>query len=249
MVNLLFVMEDIQHLNSSLGMLIKFCCLFFGVDMGVKIIIVGVGGFGKELASILISESLYLPASIVFVDDSFDNGVRSVECLGNSIPIIGNISDHCVKQEYDYFCSITNFSVRQQIIERLTRKGAKFVTIVSKSAYIIDSRNIGIGCFIAANTFISSAVKIHNHVLLNYGNSVGHDAEIGAYSVISPNCSISGNSRLGDNVFLGSGATIAPKVQVCSRSKISTGVNVLKDVKKPSLVFNKLPKIMKYEEV
>jgi acetyltransferase-like isoleucine patch superfamily enzyme len=68
------------------------------------------------------------------------------------------------------------------------------------------------------------------HVALNTFASVGHDAVVGPFSVLSPYAVVNGNVRLGEGSFLGSHATVLPGLNVGAFSKLAAGAVVTRDV-------------------
>ena len=60
---------------------------------------------------------------------------------------------------------------------------------------------------------------------------IGHDNEIGDYTVISGGCNIVRNVKIGKDVFLAAGVCIAQDVVVGDGAYLGLGCVVLKDVK------------------
>ena len=62
------------------------------------------------------------------------------------------------------------------------------------------------------NCALSNNVKIKSHVSINLSCSIGHDAVIGEFSVLSSHCDVTGGVIIGDAVMLGSRVSIIPRV-------------------------------------
>jgi acetyltransferase-like isoleucine patch superfamily enzyme len=73
------------------------------------------------------------------------------------------------------------------------------------------------------------------HVTMNVYCGCGHNARIGSYSVLSPYASVAGAAELGEGVFLGAHAFVAPEKRVGHHSKLSVGAIAHKDVPENAL--------------
>ena len=60
---------------------------------------------------------------------------------------------------------------------------------------------------------------------------LGHDATVGSYSTISSFCGINGNVKLGERVFVGSHACIAPGRRIGNDAFLCIGSVVMTNVK------------------
>ena len=66
--------------------------------------------------------------------------------------------------------------------------------------------------------------------MINLSCTIGHDSIIGEFVEICPNVSISGRCKIGDLVFIGTGATILPDIKIGKNSIIAAGSVVNKNV-------------------
>jgi acetyltransferase EpsM len=73
------------------------------------------------------------------------------------------------------------------------------------------------------------------HVTMNVHCGCGHNARIGSYSVLSPYAAVAGAVELGEGVFLGSYAFVAPEKHVGNHSKLSAGAITHNDVPENAL--------------
>ncbi len=86
------------------------------------------------------------------------------------------------------------------------------------------------GIVIGPMVVIAPGVKIHQHVLVNYGAVVSHDVEILPLSVVAPSAVILGNCKIGRATYIGANSTIREKVTIGHDCMIGMGAVVLKDV-------------------
>ena len=73
-------------------------------------------------------------------------------------------------------------------------------------------------------------------MVLNTYASVGHDSKAGPCCVLSPYAVVNGNVELGEEVFMGTHATVIPGRKVGRRSSLSAGAVVVRDVAEDSFM-------------
>lgn len=97
------------------------------------------------------------------------------------------------------------------------------------SLFIGNRVEIGANCSISRgfsyrDTIIADDVKIDCNV------SISHGVQIGKGSIICAGALILGHSRLGENVFVGPGATVRNRVSIDDGARVSIGSVVTRDV-------------------
>ncbi len=122
--------------------------------------------------------------------------------------------------------STKNTQTRQEIYNRLTKIGFKFIGVQHPSA------TIGAECKIAASTQIMAGAVLQNRVragencVINTRASVDHDVIISDNAVISPGAIISGSVRIGFGSFIGAGAVIIQGVEIGDNCVVGAGAVV-----------------------
>ena len=186
------------------------------------LVIIGAGGHGRVIAD--IAQKLGVYKAISFLDDG-----EAKETMG--LPIVGKTSD---VEKYvdiaDIFVAIGNSKVRRDFTECLLTLGANIPTLVHPSAIIGACVEIGVGSAIMAGTVINPCSKLGKGVILNTCSSIDHDCVIGDYRHIAVGVHVAGTVSLGDNVWLGAGATIKNNTIVCGNCIIGAGAVVVKDI-------------------
>ena len=89
---------------------------------------------------------------------------------------------------------------------------------------------IGEGSFIGAYSILTTSITIGKHAILNRGNHIGHDCEIGDYFSAMPGAIVSGNVRIYDCVYMGNNSSIKEKLSIHSLSKIGMNAAVVKSI-------------------
>jgi UDP-3-O-[3-hydroxymyristoyl] glucosamine N-acyltransferase len=93
-----------------------------------------------------------------------------------------------------------------------------------------DNVEIGEGSFIGAYSILTTNIKIGKHAILNRGNHIGHDCEIGNYFSAMPGAIVSGNVKIYDVVYMGNNSSIKEKMSIHSLSTIGMNSAVVKHI-------------------
>ena len=198
------------------------------------IIIIGAGGFGREV---------YLWAKDSFPKDQYtikgfiDDNPRILDNYNIDISIIGNLDNYKIKNQDRFLFAVGNIDIKKSLIVRLKRRGAKFLTLIHPGAIVANTAKIGEGAIICPFVTISDNVQLNNFVMLNIYSSCGHDAKVGHYCILSPYATLNGFVILEDEVFLGTHSTVIPHKRVGYKSKISANSVVMRDVLPNKIVF------------
>jgi sugar O-acyltransferase (sialic acid O-acetyltransferase NeuD family) len=191
------------------------------------IVIVGAGGFGREVQEIIYSINNLQPTLnlVGFIDDD----PHALSGFKAETKIIGNLNSLKEMKNIKAVVGVGNPEVRKRISEILRCYEIDLQAIISPSAIVSPSASIGKGAIICEFTFVSSNALIGENVVLNVYSSVGHDAVIHSHSVVSPYAAITGNVFIGDTSFVGTHSTVSPCVSIGRFSKIASGSVATKD--------------------
>lgn len=206
-----------------------------------KIIIVGAGGFGRELLwwikDINKVEKKWEIAG--FIDDN-PNALDGYKC---DYPIIGTIKDWQPKEDEEFALAFGSPALKRKIVDLLKSKGAKFATVIHPTAMLSEFAKIGEGFIMFPNSKVSCNTTVGDFVTL-LATPIGHDVEIGDYTVISGGCNVVRNVKIGKDVFLAAGVCIAQDVQIGDGAYLGLGSVVLKDVPAGATVFGNPARIV-----
>lgn len=107
-----------------------------------------------------------------------------------------------------YIVAIGDPASRKAIDRRLLDAGFQPMSLLHPSTIMSSFVSIGVGSVVCAGCILTTNIEIGEHVHINLGCTVGHDARIGAYSTLSPGVHVSGNVSIGTGVFVGTGAVL-----------------------------------------
>ena len=191
----------------------------------VDAIIVGAGGFGKEIAFLLQQQNEY--QWVGFVDDRKS---EQSDVLGK--PVIGKIADLLqVKTPMAVFLGIAAPTVKENIYEQLRQNPhLLFPNLFAPSALIGLNVQLGIGNILMPYTTYTADISIGDFNMINIGSTIGHDSIIGSYNAIFPNVNISGAVTLGDKNELGVGTKIIQERSIGDGNIIGAGSVVIRDI-------------------
>ncbi len=89
---------------------------------------------------------------------------------------------------------------------------------------------IGIGNYIQDGVVLQAGVELGNNSSLHMGALVGHETRIGHSVFLAHAVSVSGLVTISDGTFVGTNATILPRIRVGRWATIGAGAVVTKDV-------------------
>ena len=194
------------------------------------IVIVGAGGFGREVLQYLKDIHGEDP-----VKGFLDDVLTEVEPASLGQSIIGKISDYVPAEDEYFVLAIGNPVLRFKLARELSDRGAQFISVIHPQAYIASSATLGNGCIVAPFATIGANAILGDHVVLTFYSSVAHDAVVGDATALSPHSVSNGGTRLGIAAFLGTAAIVNPTRSVGDFAKVAAGSVVYRDVPPKSL--------------
>lgn len=192
-----------------------------------KIVIVGAGGFGREVKMLIdqinLKECKY--EFLGFYDDGFEKGTTI-----NNNQVLGSIEDLAnSSQELNVVVAIGSPEIKRKIVEKLTSATIKFPTLIHPSVLVGDEFvSIGNGCIICAGTIITCNIEIKDFVILNLMCTVGHDTVINSFASFMPSVNISGEVVIHEEVYVGTGAKIINQLEIGKQTIVGAGAVVSK---------------------
>jgi sugar O-acyltransferase (sialic acid O-acetyltransferase NeuD family) len=207
----------------------------FGLPSDCRsIVIVGAGGFGRE---VLQWARDAWPDRASLISGFLSDDPRRLDGFSNGAGILSTVADyHPAAGEYLLLGIGVPYS-RRRVAEYLRAREARFLTLLHPQAVVAASAEIGEGSIICPFAVVSDSAVLGRFVLVNYHASFGHDAAAGEYAVLSPYATLGGGARVDDEVFLGLHASVGPGIAVGARSKVSANSCVLAATPADSLVY------------
>ena len=193
------------------------------------LVIIGTGGVGRETALIVeeINKVKQEWNILGFIDDNKD--LIGKEIMGYKV--IGDRSylNNFEKEVY-VIIAISNYSMKEGLVEYLTNKNIKYATFIHPSVKINDTIEIGQGSIVYPGVIMTVNIKVGNHVIISPKCGIGHDTLIEDYVTLLWNVNVSGAERIRQGATLGSGSTIIQGLEIGRNSFVGAGAVVIRDV-------------------
>jgi sugar O-acyltransferase (sialic acid O-acetyltransferase NeuD family) len=213
-----------QHLNEGGEM-----------EKSGRTIIVGAGGFGRELIS--WAEDCHIAGTLPPVAGLIDDNPESMDGFHYRVALLGNIADFAPLPGDHLLMAIGAPEAKQKVAELLRGRGGSFATMVHPSVVIATSAQIGQGTVLCPMSLVSADANIGQLCIINALSSIGHDVQIGAFSTLSAHVDLTGHVSLGASVTVGTGAKLLPRVKVGQGATIGAGSVVYRAVPAGRSVF------------
>lgn len=199
-----------------------------------KLVIIGAGGMGRSVYCIAKGCIGYGTEFVVkgFIDDD----LSQLDNFEGYPPVLGTIDDYVIEEDDVFVCSIGDTKTKKIICEKLKARGAKFQTLIHKTAIVRQNAKIGDGCIIADFASVGADCTIGENSLVQAFAIAAHDCKIGNYAridthatcvggvVIEDTATIHTSAVVSHNVVVGEGATVAALSFVIK--KVKPGITV-----------------------
>jgi sugar O-acyltransferase (sialic acid O-acetyltransferase NeuD family) len=123
-----------------------------------------------------------------------------------------------------------NGEARETMTRFMESHGFKPRSLIHKTAIISPTADVGRNVQLLAGSVIGAFVSIGDCSIINSGANVDHDCTIGRSCHLAPRAALAGEIRVEDNVFIGTNATILPRLRIGSGATVGAGAVVTKDV-------------------
>lgn len=184
----------------------------------------GASGHGRVVAELATEVGW---KSIDFYDDTF---LKKGRLDGH--PIKGNLND-LLTQFRAYggvHVAVGANEVRLRILKSLQDLNVKCPNIISPSAIISPTAELGTGIAVMANVVVNANASIGDGVILNTSCSVDHDCEISSGVHISPGARLAGDVSVGECSWIGIGSSIIQGIDIGANTTIGAGSVVIKSI-------------------
>ena len=193
-----------------------------------KIAIVGSGGFAREVLALIndINKQSPIYEFIGFVDSDKSKKIHSYPVIGSDDEI------NKVTEPLSLVIAVGEPELKKKIRNKYNNPLIDFPTLIHPSVLIGDKNtiHIGEGCVICAGCIMTTDIEINNFVTLNLMCTVGHDTIIGNYSSFMPSVNISGEVKINESVYVGTGAKIINQLEIGKYTTVGAGAVVVKSL-------------------
>jgi len=208
-----------------------------------NLFIIGASNFGREMESWL---QLIPPAERDWELKGYlhyFDGRSPLEGYPSDCKIVGDWRTFKLTRNDYCIAAVADCLWKMKIYEHLKDK-VTFYTYMAPDAVLGKYNIIGEGSVICPGCKITTNVILGKCVILNIGTQIGHDSVIGDFCSLMPNVDLGGRVTVGKNVFIGTKATIIPKIVIGEGATIGAGSVVVRKVKNGVTVFGNPAKVI-----
>ena len=193
-----------------------------------RLLIVGAGGFGREMFATAREALGYGEDFIVagFLDDN----LHALDGFSGYPQILGTLADYKFGADDVFITAVGSIPVRRKIVAQIEARGGVFATVVHRSAVIGPNVSIGVGSFIAPNVSLTADVSIGRHTCVFHNTSIGHDTIVGDFAHIYAQCSVGGSVRIASGANVYPGAVVTPRRKIGEDAVVGALSAVFADV-------------------
>lgn len=202
-----------------------------GCRMSRKLVIVGAGGFAREVLQIVLDINALTPtwdfhgflvtgdhpAPERLHDFPVHRGVDALSKFADAAEIHGVIA-------------VGNSVHRHRLARFLGSSALKWTHLIHPRAWLGRNVKVGPGTVICAGATVTTDIRLGAHVHVNINCTIGHDAILEDCVTLNPGTCVSGNVHLGPGTECGTGAIVIPGVSVGAWSILGAGAVVTKDL-------------------
>lgn len=199
---------------------------------GDGIVVVGAGGFGREVVSLVLELGRTGAGFSVggVVDDAPDGAnLRRLERLG--VPLLGGVEDlvrEC--RRTPVVVAIGSTAARRSIVQRLGITDATFPTLVHPRATVGSDVELGEGTLVGPGARLSAQITVGRHVHIDQNVTVGHDCLLEDFVRLNPQACVSGEVTVGSGALIGASATVLQGLSIGSDTTVGAGAVVTRDL-------------------
>jgi sugar O-acyltransferase (sialic acid O-acetyltransferase NeuD family) len=195
-----------------------------------SIVILGAGGFGREVLDIIIAQNKVSKRWKIlgFVDENPELKGKVL----NGYPVLGSFDwfSKIDLKEIRVVCAIGDNISKRKVVEKAKGLGLRFASVVHPSVIMTEFVTLGEGVIICAGCILTNQITIGNHVIINLDVTIGHDSIIEDFCTLSPGVHISGRNKIGEGANVGTGAVTIQGIVIGRWSIIGAGAVVAQDI-------------------
>lgn len=194
-----------------------------------KILIVGAGGFGREVQWLIerINQSTPIWQIAGYLDDDIKPGTEI-----NGYPVIGSVDKlKDFEANTAIVCAIGSAEIRKKLISRIKQIGTfEFPNLIDPEVQMSQTVMLGEGNIICAGNILTVNICIEDFVIINLSCTVGHDTILRSFVTVYPGVNISGSTEMKSGTELGTGSKIIQGKTIGERTIIGAGAVVTNNI-------------------
>jgi UDP-3-O-[3-hydroxymyristoyl] glucosamine N-acyltransferase len=205
-----------------------------------NIIIVGTGAVAAELTSFIEDQNSTIDFEnkvnlLGYIDYGY-NIDKYWSKYNFKIPVCCDIDSYMPSENEEVLIALADIKFRNEIIEKLVMKNARFASFIHSSVIIPDSVKLGIGNIIYPYCIIGPNTVIGDFNMITSYSFISHDCTVGNGNFLST-AGLAGRIKIGNNNFFGIRSTVIPNITIGNNNVIQAGMTIDKFVHDNSTIF------------
>ena len=195
------------------------------------IVILGAGGFGREVLDVVDAMNRSGAANWEFVG-FVDDGQPDAELLARlGVEHLGGREVlSSVPAGSSFVVAIADHGARASLVDESVRAGLSPATLVHPSVSVGRDLKIGAGSVVCAGARLTTNIRIGHHCFINLNATIGHDVRMSDFVTINPQVGVSGAVSIGRGAMIGTQAAILQGLTIGEEAVVGGGAVVVKDV-------------------
>jgi sugar O-acyltransferase (sialic acid O-acetyltransferase NeuD family) len=199
------------------------------------VIILGANYLGRQAKEILEENGNVV---FGFLDDN--KKLHNTEI--DNVTVLGSTEDETflklIGKKVDVAVALDENKVRKTLVTLLNEDyKAQPVNVISPSATIPSSTDMGHGNFVDHGVTFGPGSSIGNHCIIQTNAIIGTETKLGDFVQVGTASIINSGSEIEDEVFIGSGVTIVGGITIGKGARVGAGSVVVAPVKPGETVF------------
>lgn len=180
-----------------------------------------------------------------------DNDPAKQGSLFYGFPVVGGLDQVArLKGDNARFVNLITGSTltRYETTRQMVEAGAVLGNFIHPGIDLTMTQ-IGVGNYLQDGVILQAEVSLGDNSSIHMGALIGHETHIGHSVFIAHGVSVSGCCEIGDGTFIGTNASLLPRVKIGRWVTIGAGAVVTKDVPDYSVVVGNPGRIIKTQAI
>jgi len=186
-----------------------------------KVIVFGTGKLAEYVCYVLRHDTEYEVAALT-IQRQYKPDTQTL--WGLDIFDFETLEEYYSPSDCKLFIAVGNNTNRAGIYDEASKRGYQFASYVSSKATVWEDLKYGDNVIVSEGTVVGPFVEIGSGSFL-LGPKIAHHCKIGQHTILSA-CYLGGDSKVGDNSFLGMNSTVNQHVSVGRSNIIGVGSNI-----------------------
>jgi len=191
-----------------------------------NIVVIGTGAQAKYIKEIDDLNVVAVVRGDREIDEEFKKDLESVEVLEN----LESFKKYASENEIKAIVAVADNRQKEFIVKELEKLNIELINVIHPKAVIAKSAKIGRNVLINAGAVIQPYVSIGNGVMIHANVVIDHNSLIEDYVNLGPGAKLAGWVKVRKGVYVYTGVSVIPNIDIGAHSVVGAGSVVIKDV-------------------